>query len=826
MLEGDDTMLDANGPAHHEAYSEENLMKVAEYDPYDPMNLMRIALAEEELDRAKAKESCCRPDIAMPPPPPPEPLCLTVNLEANKVAAKVLKRMASDDSKDDHVPATKHQREDKPSNRRLDYGAVLETSQPMPDSLSDQQGHARLTTDRRQAKELNSIAVSAHERLQSMFPLPSAAEDYMRPCTLSAWHERVRCAGQLDRLEGALLAYVRNNPAWSSSMWGVGNADGFAPGHPCEGMPDATRLTLEKLETIEPIAYIKAIEDRFRFSLNVSLRVASTHTMENSKSIVTRFCATVLPSLDPASLHGILNEPLLDGPWRITNTPIVDLAAGQSADVPRALHANSTDLAVAARHPYLLKALCEPLARIPHPTLFALDSIGDWITRKSKYKVDEPLSSPTRWRSDPSIAPFLAAMIARLSCLPIPTLDDLGEAGKWWMGDKDESLQERAIRHHTARSQMAIVLARKVNELLQMPLSRYLRETDGLGKLCHNVSEMVRIWFSARLVNIPTLYLLYASWMAYMFSPQYSTLEYVPMSFANRHIDTKSPNVVRIANELKAMHGKAQGTKLAQNKFKQHTSNNLAMGLFQDQWEYSTAATGSGNLKRLAPRDFTFSVWHPHLGDPRAGNKLFTPESITIATFYRSYNVHRERTNLVKFTNAGPSAPSVAISIAEAVKLGRHPFYPPDVYTDALHQYLDECLDKKGCVARAVAVAKRYIGEAEKEAERLYGESSESVTTERKLVVLNGCKEIFEKEYLAKPTKQVGRFAEGGITFVHATELACEKYLSDRNNIAMLLRLRGRCCIPTVMSAASALRKYYDGVYKSSTHVFFQRVKD
>ncbi len=114
-------------------------------------------------------------------------------------------------------------------------------------------------------------------------------------------------------------------------------------GHPCANLPDATRLPLAKLDSLDPTAYIKSIEMRFRFSLNVSSMVATALVMEESDSITTNYCTGLLPSLDHRLLHGVINDRFVHGAWRVV-LPFEDTETPKNVDKLHYLHANSVSI--------------------------------------------------------------------------------------------------------------------------------------------------------------------------------------------------------------------------------------------------------------------------------------------------------------------------------------------------------------------------------------------------------------------------------------------------------------------------------------------------
>ena len=146
------------------------------------------------------------------------------------------------------------------------------------------------------------------------------------------------------------------------------------------------------------------------------------------------------------------------------------------------------------------------------------------------------------WCRSPRWAPFFAALVARLSCLPLPGLDDLGAAGAWWSG-KDvttEGPAMRALRHHIAH----LTIGRTIHARLSDPkVGLWMRSREtmlskelGCDSIPAQIAGAMRDWLYMRYSCLSTVHTLTAAWLAYVFSPSCRNLDYTPLSFTERAI--------------------------------------------------------------------------------------------------------------------------------------------------------------------------------------------------------------------------------------------------------------------------------------------------
>lgn len=529
-------------------------------------------------------------------------------------------------------------------------------------------------------------------------------------CTIAAWvavNGPAHVGGRQRALEEAVRSWMsdRDNRAWRAALQGGGAGGGgsFERNHPCKAanLPDATQC--ESFADLDNLArthgdYVGKIEGAFKRSIDLA-SVWSGRVHDKAKSEELLMPAKCLqPSPNDAVLYHFLRHDH-PGHWRARceqivfdswDTPLERLLESaplvQEAGKEHYAHCTAKDISQVLRNPVLVEAMARD-ARSPGPTsehaLLGFDAVCreavGGIPHDSRQWDKSSLEHDNRaWRRSPRWAPFFAALVARLSCLPLPTLADLGAAGAWWTGEHDalEPPAMRAIRRHLAY----LTVARTIYERIRHPkdgLWMKSRETLLVRELgCDQVGAQIdgamRDWLYMRYTGLPIVHMLTASWLAYVFAPCCSKLDYTPLSFTLRAVGSDGNLLRRFLAQKRDQRDRGhRPDPTLQSHFADRC---MAIGVLMTQKHAELKARGvdmgkeaaieyampqdlsTGQLsKRMMPGLFTQCIWSDFRTNrsPFCVNGGATMEAVAIATMCRSYDRHRKPEKIVACT-AGP----------------------------------------------------------------------------------------------------------------------------------------------------------------------------
>lgn len=131
------------------------------------------------------------------------------------------------------------------------------------------------------------------------------------------------------------------------------------------------------------------------------------------------------------------------------------------------------------------------------------------------------LLQASEWRQQPE-ADRVVTLVTRLSALPVPSLDALGAAGKWWLS-AGAQVYGRSECIYEALRELCGVLSEQALDRLAPKVRRGGSEESAIKQ-----------WFALRTYQLVNLRTLTAAFLAYIFAPHMARLEYTPLSFAKR----------------------------------------------------------------------------------------------------------------------------------------------------------------------------------------------------------------------------------------------------------------------------------------------------
>lgn len=575
-------------------------------------------------------------------------------------------------------------------------------------------------------------------------------------CTIHTWvtvNGREFVSTKQRELEAAVKSWMsdRNNKAFRQALQGGDTTARFERGHPCANakIPDVTMC--ESIKEVREVlaslpgagSYVARIESAFERSVDLtSVWSGRVHDEATSEEIIANAKA-----LQPVPSDGPLyNFISFDhkGHWRarceLTSSfasPRLDQLATDMRlppsheAKPNYAHCTLKDVSQVLRNPRLVEAMTDPIngqkaggillgydalcreavRQIPHDS-------AEWDRRSLAYDNQS-------WRRSQVWAPFFAALVARLCCLPLPSLEDLGVAGLWWMGREatQEGPHMRAIRHHLAH----LTVARTVlDHIVQPKTGLWLKSREtmlaselGCDMVPRLIEETMRNYLHMRYSCLAQVHTLTAAWLAYVFGRGAKHLDYVPLSFTFRALGTDSDKISAII-EYKANRrdwGWGEDKKAAM----EFADNTLAVGVLMNQRHAELEATGAMNsaaksamaqstfhnmdlsdgqlTKRLDPGIFLEAVWSSVRGatKPYCVSDGITVESVTIATLYRSYDLYRNKPAVTKITAmpAGVVSRSSGYKLLNSVCGVNQVVWCPVTYyaPDLVKRYVDSCIE-------------------------------------------------------------------------------------------------------------------------------------
>ena len=638
---------------------------------------------------------------------------------------------------------------EKEEKKKIDFSLVAKASDALRSSSP-----LRLLTEDKPQRPLASAGVTTPMTItEQAIPLAH--------CTVDAWvlvNGPRHVAAKQRELEEAVKAWMgdRDNRAWKSALQGGLSGGSFERTHPCKAanLPDATQC--ESFADLDNLLrttgdYIGKIEGAFKRSVDLTSSWSGrVHSRTQSEEILMA-AKCLQPSPNDAVLYHFLRHDHR-GHWRAPcehvvfdswDTPLDKLKIDPTAaKEENYAHCTAKDISQVLRNPNLVEAMTNPtlkagVSQQPDQVLLGFDAIcreAVWGMPHDSQQWDKSsLEHDNRaWRRSPRWAPFFAALVARLSCLPLPSLVDLGNVGAWWLGTMDatESPAMRAIRRHLAHLTVARTiydrLSHAKNGLWMKSRETMLVKELGCDQATAQIEGVMRDWLYMRYTGLATVHMLTASWLAYVFAPCCSKLDYTPLSFALRAVGSDGVLLRRYFAQKRDQRDRGHKPNVSvQNDF---ANDSMAIGVLMTQQHAELKARGgdmskaaaefamprdlsSGQLqKRMAADLFAQCVW----SDFRANRSPFcvhdgiTMEAVAIATLCRSFDRHLKPERLVVCT-AGPSG-TVEQGVNPTADFVNHlqPTLPPvTAYVNAqgeslVHAYVTECCKRPSTHATRV----------------------------------------------------------------------------------------------------------------------------
>lgn len=575
-------------------------------------------------------------------------------------------------------------------------------------------------------------------------------------CTVHTWvtvNGREFVSTKQRELEAAVKSWMsdRNNKAFRQALQGGDTTTRFERGHPCATakIPDVTMCESikEVREVIASLAgassYVARIESAFERSVDLtSVWSGRVHDEARSEEIIA-YAKALQPVPSDGPLYNFLSFDHM-GHWRARceltsffapprlDQLATDMRLPPSHEAkPNYAHCTLKDVSQVLRNPKLVEAMTDPInGQKVGGILLGYDALCREAVRQIPHDSAEWDRSSLAydnqsWRRSQVWAPFFAALVARLCCLPLPSLEDLGVAGLWWTGREatQEGPHMRAVRHHLAH----LTVARTVlDHIVQPKTGLWLKSREtmlaselGCDMVPRLIEETMRNYLHMRYSCLGQVHTLTAAWMAYVFGRGAKHLDYVPLSFTFRALGTDSDKISAIV-EYKA-NRRDWGWGEDKQAAMQFVDNTLAVGVLMNQRHAELEATGAldsasksamaqstfhnmdlsnGQLtKRLDAGIFLEAVWSSVRGanKPYCARDGITVESVAIATLYRSYDLYRRNPIVSKITAmpAGVVSRSLADKLLNNVCNVNQIVWCPVTYyaPDLVKRYVDSCIE-------------------------------------------------------------------------------------------------------------------------------------
>lgn len=591
-----------------------------------------------------------------------------------------------------------------------------------------------------------------------------------RHCTIHTWvtvNGREFVANKQRELEAAVNAWMsdRNNKAFRQALQGGDTTIRFERDHPCAKarIPDVTmcesvaeiRQVLANLQG--PGSYVARIEGAFERSVDLtSVWSGRVHGEAKSEEIMARVKA-LQPALNDGPLYNFLSFDHM-GHWRArselisfeeeeegeaatttTGTKGLDRLATDMrlppshVATPNYAHCTLKDVSQVLRNPRLVEAMTDPInGQRVGGVLLGYDALCREAVRQIPHDSAEWDRTSLRydnqaWRRSQVWAPFFAALVARLCCLPLPSLEDLGVAGNWWAGREatHEGPHMRAVRHHLAH----LTVARTVLDHIAHPKTGlWLRSREtllatelGCDAVPRLIAETMRNYLDMRYNCLAQVNTLTAAWMAYVFGRDCHPLDYIPLSFKYRALRGDQGKMAAIVEYRCDQRYRGKG--MDEGAVFEFVNDTLAVGVLMNKRHAALEAAGAstsarsdemaqapatfhdmdlsdGQLgKRMDAGIFLEAVWSSVRGDakPYCVNGGVTLESVTIATMYRSYDLYTQRSEEIRVTSmpAGVVSRSPADTMLNSIRLTNQVVWAPVTYyaADLVKRYVDSCID-------------------------------------------------------------------------------------------------------------------------------------
>ncbi len=481
----------------------------------------------------------------------------------------------------------------------------------------------------------------------------------------------------------------------------------FCSLHPCLGKAqDATQFNeLDQFKSLNGASYASELYGCFAYHLDFRRGAGQIyHHTESEQIMAAASSVAALPCLDDNVFHSFLSINRY-GLWRC-EYPIA--AYNDDTKEMAYIHATTADIAEAVRHHQLLDRLTREESG-PHlsesDVLVSFDAfctsileefMPDNIAVFDKRLLRDRL---TTWRTAPVWGPFLASLVARLSALPLPSLEKLGEAGEWWLGKGQpvETPFEHACRISFAHRNI-LVPALKKRILAEMVINaRELLQTQsgfGCAQLLDALPMIVTIWLDMRLVDLPNMHTLATAWVNYVFAPDLRTYEYTPLSFNFR---TLSDITVDASNRLTAIGRHFQLLKREGyfDKFRQTNALTPFAALANPSADHNTT------LKRLRSNYFEASVF-----PPAESGVTFDPlsfEAVNIMTYCRAYDTGikpgvTRRLSAIPFRVVARNMDELSQDQYDTKGFRRDftLWAPIQVHVSAIPRYYQACIEERG----------------------------------------------------------------------------------------------------------------------------------
>jgi hypothetical protein len=590
-------------------------------------------------------------------------------------------------------------------------------------------------------------------------------------CTIHTWvtvNDREFVSTKQKELEAAVKSWMndRNNKAFRQTLQGGDTTTRFERGHPCANakIPDVTmcesiKEVREVLAGLQgPGSYVARIETAFERSVDLS-SVWSGRVHDEAKSEEVIAGAKALqPVPNDGPLYNFLSFDHM-GHWRARCELTSSFAAPRldqlATDMrlppsheakPNYAHCTLKDVSQVLRNPRLVEAMTNP---VNGPKVGGVLLGYDALCREAVRQIPHDSTEWDRtslaydnqsWRRSQVWAPFFAALVARLCCMPLPSLEDLGVAGNWWIGREatNEGPHMRAVRHHLAH----LTVARTVlDHIIQPKTGLWMKSRDtllatelGCDMVPRLIEETMRNYLHMRYNCLSQVHTLTAAWMAYVFGRGAQNLDYIPLSFTFRALGTDSNKISELIEYKRNRRDFGWGEdKMAAMEF---ADNTLAMGVLMNQRHVELEATGGltsgkksalaqstfhnmdlsdGQLaKRLDAGIFLETVWSSVRGDdkPYCVNGGITVETVAIATMYRSYDLYARKQEVCKVTAmpAGVVSRNPSDMLLNAIHHVNQVVWAPVTYyaSDLVKSYVDSCINGGFIQAQSNARA-RYM---------------------------------------------------------------------------------------------------------------------
>lgn len=255
----------------------------------------------------------------------------------------------------------------------------------------------------------------------------------------------------------------------------------------------------------------------------------------------------------------------------------------------------------------------------------------------------------SEWRQQPE-ADRVVTLVTRLSALPVPSLDALGAAGKWWLS-AGAQVYGRSECIYEALRELCGVLSEQALDRLAPEVRRGRSEESAIKQ-----------WFALRTYQLVNLRTLTAAFLSYLFAPHMARLEYTPLSFARR-----------------------------------------PFGVTEE--EDSSASQLDDRASRLLTCDeHLLSVWSAEGGQL---HDVFNAKGLTVAAFYRAFDRNRDPRRVVP-TNAMPHR-AVACEWTHTGSNRRDEWEPLEAFRGLLDRYVRQCLRVELAPSAAIPFARRRL---------------------------------------------------------------------------------------------------------------------